>query len=83
MATMNISLPEKLKKFVEDRVSEGNFSNASDFVRDLIRRDQERKAAIQELQRALDEGEGSGFAPFVRKEFEQRLAKLGKKKNAA
>jgi antitoxin ParD1/3/4 len=82
MATMNISLPEKLKKFVEDRVSEGNFSNASDFMRDLIRRDQGRQAAIQEINQLLAEGEASGFVPFVREEFEAHLESLIKK-NAA
>lgn len=83
MATMNISLPDKLKAFVEECVAEGKYSNASDFVRDLIRRDQERKAVIQEIQLALDEGDASGFVPFERSKTEQRLAKLSKKKNAA
>ena len=82
MATMNISLPDKLKKFVEKRVSEGSFSNASDFVRDLIRRDKERQTAIREINQALAEGEASGFVPFVREEFEARLESLIKK-NAA
>ena len=78
MATMNISLPEKLKDFVEERVAEGRYSNASDFMRDLIRKDQERLAMIAEVQYELDEGEASGFVPFIRKDMEARLGKLAK-----
>jgi antitoxin ParD1/3/4 len=88
MATMNISLPNKLKSFVEERVAEGRYSNASDFMRDLIRKDQERQAMVTEVQQALDEGEASGFVPFVREDMERRLGDLAKthrqsKKNAA
>jgi antitoxin ParD1/3/4 len=39
MATMNISLPDELKSRVEQRVSDGLYANASDYVRDLIRQD--------------------------------------------
>ena len=57
MATMNVSLPDPLKEWVEDRVRTGRYANASDYVRDLIRRDQEKRDA---LVRALIEGEESG-----------------------
>lgn len=57
MATMNVSLPDPLKEWVEDRVRSGRYANASDYVRDLIRRDQEKRDA---LVRALIEGEESG-----------------------
>ena len=42
MATMNISLPDQMKSWVESRAETGRYSNASDYVRDLIRRDQQR-----------------------------------------
>ena len=42
MATMNISLPDPMKQWVEEQADTGRYSNASDYVRDLIRRDQER-----------------------------------------
>lgn len=42
MATMNISLPEALKDFVEAQVSLRHYSTSSEYVRKLIRRDQER-----------------------------------------
>ncbi len=39
MATMNISLPEQMKAWVEECVHSGRYANSSDYVRDLIRRD--------------------------------------------
>ncbi|MDP2295787.1 MAG: type II toxin-antitoxin system ParD family antitoxin [Pseudolabrys sp.] len=59
MATMNVSLPDPLKAWVEDRVKSGSYANASDYVRDLIRRDQERRNALVQ---ALIEGEESGVS---------------------
>ena len=61
MATMNVSLPDPMKKWVESRASAGTYSNASDYVRDLIRRDQERAAKITAFQSLVDEGRGSGI----------------------
>jgi antitoxin ParD1/3/4 len=43
MSTMNISLPESLKTYVDDQVSTGGFGTASEYLRTLIREDQERK----------------------------------------
>ena len=83
MATMNISLPDKLKAFVEACVAEGNYSNASDFMRDLIRKAQERAAVIAEINAALEEGDASGYTPYVREEFEARLELLTNQQNAA
>lgn len=60
MATMNVSLPDPMKEWVEDRARTGRYSNSSDYVRDLIRRDQDRQQAIAELQQAIDEGLASG-----------------------
>jgi antitoxin ParD1/3/4 len=42
MSTMNVSLPDKLKNFVEDQVDRGQYGSSSEYVRDLIRRDQDR-----------------------------------------
>lgn len=61
MATMNISLPEKMKDWVEKQAAGGRYSNSSDYVRDLIRRDQERAAKIAHMQKLIDEGLESGF----------------------
>jgi antitoxin ParD1/3/4 len=63
MATMNVSLPDAMKDWVESRAETGRYSNASDYVRDLIRRDQERTAKIAAMQRLVDEAEESGASP--------------------
>ncbi|MEO1686302.1 MAG: type II toxin-antitoxin system ParD family antitoxin [Pseudomonadota bacterium] len=62
MATMNVSLPEPMKSWVEAQARTGRYANSSDYVRDLIRRDQERQAALAELQALVDEGLASGPA---------------------
>lgn len=60
MATMNISLPHPMKQWVEGQAQTGRYSNASDYVRDLIRRDQERAMKIAHMQALVDEGRASG-----------------------
>ena len=62
MATMNVSLPDAMKDWVEGRAETGRYSNASDYVRDLIRRDQERADKITALQRLVDDAEASGVS---------------------
>lgn len=62
MATMNVSLPEPLKAWVESQAESGRYANASDYVRDLIRRDQERANKLDTLQRLITEGMDSGEA---------------------
>lgn len=57
MATMNVSLPGEMKSWAEQQASTGRYSNVSDYVRDLIRRDQDHRVAIVE---ALVAGEKSG-----------------------
>jgi antitoxin ParD1/3/4 len=42
MSTMNISLPEGLKDFVDQQVTDGGYGTSSEYVRELIRRDQDR-----------------------------------------
>jgi antitoxin ParD1/3/4 len=55
MATMNISLPDSLRDFVESRVNEGGYSTASEYFRDLVRSDQKRESQ-QRLEALLLEG---------------------------
>ncbi len=42
MSTMNISLPDALKSFVDEHVNQGGYGTSSEYVRELIRKDQER-----------------------------------------
>ena len=58
-ASMNISLPEALKKYVKDRCTEGEFSNPSDYLRALIREDKKRRER-EKLEFLLLQGLGSG-----------------------
>ncbi len=61
MAQLNLSIPPALKNWVDTKVAEGRYSSASDYVRDLVRRDQE--AAIDEtvwLRGLIEEGLASG-----------------------
>ncbi len=60
MATMNVSLPDAMKQWVERQARSGRYSNASDYVRDLIRRDQDKTARIAHMQALVDEGIDSG-----------------------
>ncbi|MEM7709660.1 MAG: type II toxin-antitoxin system ParD family antitoxin [Pseudomonadota bacterium] len=62
MATMNVSLPDPMKDWVEAQTRTGRYSNASDYVRDLIRRDQDRQSAIAEMQELVTEGLESGVS---------------------
>jgi len=43
MSTMNISLPQSLKTFVDQQVKTRDYSSSSEYVRDLIRKDQDRQ----------------------------------------
>jgi len=56
MATMNVSLPNAMKDWVEAQTETGRYANASDYVRDLIRKDQERNDKIAAMQRFVDDG---------------------------
>lgn len=56
MATMNVSLPHALKAVVDERVASGEYASASDYVRDLIRKDAEAKRKWAEFDRLIQEG---------------------------
>jgi antitoxin ParD1/3/4 len=55
MSTMNISLPEALKAYVDEQVASRGYGTSSEYVRDLIRKDQDR----QRLRALLLEGAAS------------------------
>lgn len=55
MSTMNISLPDALKAYVDEQVSGRGFGTSSEYVRELIRNDQDR----QHLRALLLDGAGS------------------------
>lgn len=59
MPQLNVSLPVALKKWADARVAEGRYSSASDYIRDLLRQDQDRAAALRWLQAEIDKGRAS------------------------
>ena len=84
MATMNISLPDQMKTWVEDQAKSGRYANASDVVRDLIRREQVRAEKIANMQRLIDEGRASGISDKTpRQIFEEVRAEFERRKGAA
>ena len=64
MATMNVSLPDAMKVWVEGRTEDGAYSNVSDYVRDLIRRDRARVEKIKAMQALVTAGLESGVSPL-------------------
>lgn len=87
MATMNVSLPDQMKAWVEAQTKSGKYGNASDYVRDLIRRDQERADAREKLQQMVDEALASGITDIGRDALMERVmskarAALRSKKSA-
>lgn len=62
MATMNISVPDPMKDWVQAQVNNGAYANTSDYVRDLIRQDQEYKSKLAALQAAITAGLESGVS---------------------
>ena len=60
MATMNISVPDPMKDWVQSQVNTGAYANTSDYVRDLIRQDQEHRSKLKALQNAITAGIESG-----------------------
>lgn len=77
MTTMNISLPDGLKDYVDHQVADAGYSSSSEYVRDLIRQDQIRNAE-RELTRLIADGVASGPSSEVTASYwSERRAKLG------
>jgi len=73
MATMNISLPQALKDWVETQAEAGLYANSSDYVRDLIRRDVEKRKKIEAIRLMVEEAEQSGFRQMTIEEIQAEL----------
>ena len=70
--TMNISLPEMLKAFVDEQVQSGGYGSASEYIRELVRKDQKERGKAR-LESLLLEGFDSGEAIPITPEFWQEL----------
>ena len=76
MATMNVSLPNPMKNWVESQAQTGKYSNSSDYVRDLIRRDQIRAEKISHMQKLVTEGIESGLTKNTPEEILSQARKM-------
>ncbi len=75
MATMNISLPDAMKEWVEEQVASGRYANASDVMRDLVRKEQVRTRQLEELGRMARASLAGGRVEISREELIERLTK--------
>jgi antitoxin ParD1/3/4 len=72
MATMNVSLPNEMKTWVEFQAqNSGRYTNTSDYVRDLIRKDQDASIKIQQMQAMVTKGLESGVGSRSMEELAQ------------
>jgi len=86
MQTMNISLPDPMKQFVEEQVSAGAYSSASEYVRELVRADQKRHAKEQLEQillNAINSGDPIDVTPEMVEEVRKRLRARAAQRKAA
>lgn len=81
MASMNISLPDAMRDWVEQQTNSGRYDNASEYMRDLIRHDQDRASKIAAMQRLVEEALASGASDKslaeIRKIARARVADAG------
>jgi antitoxin ParD1/3/4 len=86
MQTMNISLPDPLKDFVDHQIADGRYSSVSEYIRELIRGDEKRRAE-ERLETLLLEGLESEESELTKQDFEdirkEALAQLKRRKAKA
>ena len=72
---MSFALPEALRSYVDQRVRSGQYGNTSEYLRELIRRDQEEQAKkhLRELiEEGLNSGRGRARAPKAAAQLKER-----------
>ena len=83
MQSINISLPDPLKQFVDRQIAQGRYSSASEFMRELIRADEKRKAEDQ-LEASLLKGLSSHESELTPADWsgirKEALARMEKRK---
>ena len=79
MSTMNISLPEELKAFVDQQVAGRGYTSSSEYVRELIRKEQDREKLRGLLLEGLNSGPGrvvdAAYFDELRQRVRERAAK--------
>ena len=62
MPTLTVPMPDGMKSWIDEQATSGTYVDSADYVRDLIRRDQQRSRAIASMQKLVDEGLASGVS---------------------
>lgn len=82
MMRKTITIPDAMEEWVKAQIASGRYGNDSEYFRDLIRKDQDRKLAEKELLFLIDEGLNSGISassvPDIMKRVESKLRQDGK-----
>ena len=73
MMRKTITIPETMEDWVKNQIASGRYGNDSEYFRDLIRRDQDRRQAEQELRSLIQEGLESGTSKHSILEVMQRV----------
>ena len=76
MATVRktITVTDQQDHWIKAQIEAGHYTNDSEYIRDLIRREQERNAELETIRAALREGESSGKPrPFDPEAFKLRM----------
>lgn len=79
MATMTVSLPEQMKEWIEGLARTGEYSTTSDYVRDLVRRDKERRGqalTLDELRQLVADAKVSGTSSRSVEDIYQEAQKI-------
>ena len=77
MATMNVSLPDEMKTFVETQAAKEGFGTTSEYLRSIIREVQKRQAAKQAIEAKLREALESGPSePMTREDWDELERKV-------
>jgi antitoxin ParD1/3/4 len=82
MASMNISVPDSMREWVQRRIEGGEYASVSDYVRDLMRRDQnakEHQLSVDDIRRTIEDGRAAGGtvpAEDIFARIEDRLRRL-------
>lgn len=75
--TMSFALPESMRAYIDERVATGHYGNTSEYIRDLIRRDQEEQTR-KRLRALIEEGLASGPSRRRTRADEKRLQAIAR-----
>ena len=71
MARLTISMPDEMSDFINAQIETGKYDNVSEYMRDLIRQEQEKKAALKRVRARLERSANSGAPVPIKDAFER------------